>query len=317
MKVMITGVAGFIGFHLAKKLMQNGHQVFGVDNLNDYYDPKLKMDRLAILEKQGLVFKKRDIAEADCYTFFDEVNPDIIVHLAAQAGVRYAEKNPGAYNHSNLIGFAEILEWVRAHKHIPLIFASSSSVYGNDSKAPFSEKEPCVDPESFYAATKRANELCALSYHKTFGIKAIGLRFFTVYGPWGRPDMAYFSFTQKLLNDESIDVYHEGKALRDYTYVDDIIDGIMQAMADHTPFAIYNLGNHQPHSIMALIGEIERYFGKKGNLVFKQSPKGDVDMTFANIDLAHKQLGFLPKTSLEEGLKAFFDWYKAYYLNTV
>ena len=317
MKVMITGVTGFIGFHLAKKLLQTGHQVFGVDNLNDYYDQNLKLDRLKILEKEGLVFKKLDIAEPNCYAFFDEVEPDILVHLAAQAGVRYAEKNPRSYNHSNLIGFAEILEWTRLNKHVPLVFASSSSVYGNHSKAPFNENERCDHPESFYAATKRANELCALSYHKTFGIKAIGLRFFTVYGPWGRPDMAYFSFTDKLLKNQPIEVYHEGKALRDYTYIDDIVDGIIKAMQDKTPFAIYNLGNHKPHSIMSLIHEIEKYFGKKAEIVFKQSPKGDVDITYADVDLAQKNLGFSPKTSLEKGLASFFDWYKSYYLDSV
>jgi len=314
MKVALTGVAGFIGFHLASKLLDEGHHVFGIDNLNDYYEVSLKKDRLKILEKKGLKFQKLDLIEASTYDFLDKNKPDILIHLAAQAGVRYASINPRSYNESNLLGFAEILEWVRLNKHVPLVFASSSSVYGNSSTPPFSENERCDDPESYYAATKRSNELCASSYHKTFGIKAIGLRFFTVYGPWGRPDMAYFSFTDKIMKNEPIDVYHEGKALRDYTYIDDIVAGIMAAMHDKTPFAIYNLGNHSPHTILSMIEIIEKACGKKAKIEFKQSPKGDVNVTFANIDLAEKNLGFFPKTSLQEGILKFTDWYKSYYL---
>jgi UDP-glucuronate 4-epimerase len=312
MKILITGVAGFIGFHTAFRLLKEGHEVLGVDNLNSYYDVKLKQARLKILKESGLNFELLDITQAGALNSLSHFKPDVFVHLAAQAGVRYASINPRAYLESNLQGFFEVLEWIRFHPHVPLVYASSSSVYGNNSTVPFSEGEKAADPESFYAATKRANELMAHSYHQTFGIKTRALRFFTVYGPYGRPDMAYFSFTQDYLDGKPLKVFHEGKALRDYTYIDDIVEGIIGAIHDTSSLAIYNLGHNQPYSILDLIDCIEGYFGKKAKLLYIDGPKGDVSTTFASIEKSKQALNFTPKVSLQEGMTHFLDWYVQY-----
>jgi len=313
MRIAVTGVGGFIGFHCACRLLDEGHEVFGLDNLNDYYDVSLKQDRLQILLEKGLHFKKLDLCDPEMSIYLSHCQPDILVHLAAQAGVRYASINPAAYTDSNLVGFFRILEWVRENPKVPLVFASSSSVYGNASKVPFTEKDPADQPESFYAATKRANELMAYSYHQTFGITARGLRFFTVYGPWGRPDMAYFSFTQAFVENRPLKIFHGGQALRDYTYISDIIDGLHAAIFSTKPFEIYNLGHHHPHSILELVNILETYFGKKAELIFEEGPKGDVDRTFADIHRAAQDLGFSPKVPLKEGMALFLDWYSSYY----
>lgn len=313
MKIAITGACGFIGFHTAKRFMNLGHTVLGLDNLNDYYDVKLKTDRLELLKSEGMLFEKIDISHQGALEVLTTFKPDLVIHLAAQAGVRYASINPRAYVESNLDGFFEVLEWIRRHPHVPLVYASSSSVYGNNSEVPFKESDSAAHPESFYAATKRANELMAESYHKTFGIKARGLRFFTVYGPYGRPDMAYFSFTHDLVNNRPLKVFHEGRAMRDYTYVDDIVDGIIAACFDTSSLEIFNLGHNHPYSIMDLIGCIEDYFGKKAAISFQEGPKGDVSRTFACIDKSQKILGFQPKVTLHDGMKRFLDWYHEYY----
>lgn len=314
MKICITGACGFIGFHTAKRLLQEGHQVLGLDNLNDYYDPSLKHARLSILKDHGMHFEKVDISQKNAFECVSMFKPDIFLHLAAQAGVRYASVNPRAYLESNLMGFFEVLEWIKMNPQVPLVYASSSSVYGNTSIVPFDESDKADTPESFYAATKRSNELMAMSYHKTFGITARGLRFFTVYGPYGRPDMAYFSFTDAICQDKTIKVFHEGKALRDFTYIDDIVEGIVMAIHDKSPCTVYNLGNNQPQSTLELIAIIEEYFGKKAKIEFTEGPKGDVNMTYASIQKSQDALGFQPSTSLKEGMHAFLDWYKQFFL---
>jgi UDP-glucuronate 4-epimerase len=313
MKIFITGVAGFIGFHTARRLLEDGHKVMGIDNLNDYYDVNLKKERLSLLEKLGLEFEQGDICHQGPFLSATLFQPDIFLHLAAQAGVRYASINPKAYVDSNLNGFFNVLEWIRSHPHIPLIYASSSSVYGNQIEAPFKESAKADQPESFYAATKRANELMAYSYHQSFGIKTCGLRFFTVYGPHGRPDMAYYSFTQDFLEGRPLKVYHEGKALRDFTYIDDIVEGIVSVINRAPLQGIYNLGSCDPYSTLELIDCIENYFGKKAIIEFVQGPKGDVDKTYACLTHSFNDLGFKPKTSLKEGMRSFLDWYIQYH----
>ena len=313
MKIVITGACGFIGFHSARKLLELGHSVLGIDNLNDYYDVNLKHERLKILQQEQMQFLKSDINDRATYDQISAFAPDVFLHLAAQAGVRYASINPKSYFESNLSGFFHVLEWIRAHKHVPLVYASSSSVYGNLSQVPFSEAEPADQPESFYAATKRANELLAISYHKTFGITARGLRFFTVYGPYGRPDMAYFGFTKALLENKPLQVFHEGQARRDFTYITDIVDGIIGAIFCNKECEVYNLGHSHPHSTLDLIRCIESYFDKKAVLDFVEGPKGDVNVTFADTQKAKMDLGFDPKIDLKEGMKEFLSWYESYY----
>lgn len=314
MKLVVTGSCGFIGFHTALRLLDLGHQVLGIDNMNDYYEVSLKESRLAILLKRGLKFVKADVADPTTYDVISEFSPDIFLHLAAQAGVRYASINPQSYFHSNLQGFFQVLEWIRTHKHVPLVYASSSSVYGNCDKAPFQETEAACDPESFYAATKRTNELMAISYHKTFGIVARGLRFFTVYGPYGRPDMAYFSFTKDILEGKVLKVYHEGKAKRDFTHIHDIVDGILGALFCKNTCEVYNLGHSKPYSTLELISLIEESLGKKAVIEFVDGPKGDVSLTFADCHKASKDLGFFPHIDLPQGLEEFIQWYKEYYI---
>lgn len=313
--IFITGIAGFIGFHLALALKKRGDRVFGCDNFNPYYDPELKKERAQLLALEGISVTHCDIVERD--SIEEQIHNHQIthfVHLAAQAGVRHSLTHPESYVHSNLNGFVQILEGLRRFPAVKLIYASSSSVYGLNSKTPFSETDPVEKPASFYGATKRAGELIAHSYHHLHRLSCTALRFFTVYGPWGRPDMAYFSFAKAILNAEPITVFGEGKLMRDFTYIDDIVQGTIAAIDLGAAHEIFNLGNNSPVSVMDLISELENLFGVKAKVRFEPIPPGDVQTTFADIAKAKKVLAFEPKTSLKEGLKHFTDWYSKKYM---
>lgn len=309
-RIFITGIAGFIGFHLALTLKKRGDEVFGCDNFNSYYDPQLKRQRAHQLSLQGISVTDCDIVDRNAIE--NELRVHSIthcVHLAAQAGVRHSLKAPESYVHSNLNGFVQILEALRRFPDIKLTYASSSSVYGLNTKTPFSESDPVDQPASFYGATKRSNELIAHSYHHIHGLSCTALRFFTVYGPWGRPDMAYFSFTKAILDKEPIVVFGEGKLMRDFTYIDDIVQGTIAAIDLGAGCEIFNLGNNSPVSVIELISTLESLLGEKARLIFQPVPPGDVQTTFADIEKSRQILGFQPKTSLKEGLQQFTDWY--------
>lgn len=309
--IFITGIAGFIGFHLAKFLSKRGDYVIGCDNFNNYYTPKLKFDRANKLRALGIEFIDHDIEDIQALSAqFQKVTH--IVHLAAQAGVRYSITNPKPYIDSNINGFFQVLELCRALPGIKLIFASSSSVYGGNTKIPFSESDPTDDPLSLYAATKKSGELLAKSYHHLYNIDMVGLRFFTVYGPWGRPDMAYFSFAEKILEGSPIPVFNHGKMERDFTYIDDIIAGTAAALDHCEGFDIYNLGNNKPEQLITLIELLEAALGKKAELEFFPMQPGDVTTTFADIEKAEKRLGFKPATPLLQGISHFTDWFLDY-----
>jgi UDP-glucuronate 4-epimerase len=323
MKILVTGGAGFIGFHATVALLKAGHSVTAVDEVNAYYDPALKLGRLKeIGERATFRFVKADIAQEGALAAAAGADRfDVILHLAAQAGVRYAVTNPGAYTHANLVGHSNVLEFARHHAGLShLVYASSSSVYGNDTKAPFSEDARADKPVSFYGATKRSCELLSYSYADLYGLKQTGLRFFTVYGPWGRPDMAYWSFTDSILRGRAIPVFGQGKLLRDFTYVDDIVAGLVRIV--ETPYAktpgeaphrIYNLGNSHPESVLDLIGHIERTTNLKAKLEFKDGPPGDVRETYADISRAARDFGFAPKVSLGDGISHFVGWFRHYH----
>ena len=329
----MTGVAGFIGMHSAKKLLDDGHEVIGIDNLNDYYDVSLKEDRLKTLEGyQNFRFVKLDIKDQkDMLSLFKKELPQRVLHLAAQAGVRYSIQNPYIYIDSNIQGFINILEGCRAIKTEHLVYASSSSVYGGNAKAPFSEHDNVDHPISLYAATKKANELMAHTYSHLYQIPTTGLRFFTVYGPWGRPDMALFLFTKAILKDQPIDIFNHGKMIRDFTYVDDIVESLIRIIdkvatpntsfdaknpdpaTSHAPYRIFNIGNNQPTPLMDYIEAIESALDKKAikNLIDMQP--GDVPLTSADTSELNQWVNFKPNTSIKEGVKRFVDWYKNYY----
>src|SRR5215470_5553715 len=332
MKVLLTGTAGFIGFHLTKRLLDEGCQVLGIDNLNDYYDVNLKKARLGQLpETSRFIFDRLDLADGEnlhrCISDFD---PEVIVNLAAQAGVRYSMENPLAYVNSNLVGFVNLMEaCTRAARLRHFVFASSSSVYGANRKVPFSEKDSADHPISLYAATKKSNELIAHSYSHLHGLPTTGLRFFTVYGPWGRPDMGYFKFTDAIMRGEPIQIYNHGTMQRDFTYIDDVVEGIVRVMA-HPPqdsvetetggaylskarYKIYNLGNHQPIDLMKFVEIIENAVGKKANKTFLPMQPGDVICTYAQMDDLYHAVGFRPTTPIEEGLPRFVQWYCEYF----
>lgn len=321
-KVLITGAAGFIGFHLAKRLLSAGAAILGFDNLNDYYDVSLKESRLDILRQfPGFTFVKGDLADEKAVTgLFESFHPDIVVNLAAQAGVRYSIDHPRSYIDSNIVGFFNILEACRHHKVTHLLFASSSSVYGNQQKTPFSTTDNVDHPISLYAATKKSDELMAYTYSHLYGIPATGLRFFTVYGPFGRPDMAYFKFANKIMKDEPITIYNHGDMYRDFTYVDDIVTGI-ENLLPHPPqdgfggdpYRIYNIGNSTPVKLMTFIEILEKALGKEAQKEYLPMQPGDVYQTFADVSGLEKDFGFKPTTTIEEGLKKFAQWYKAYY----
>ncbi|GMG64719.1 NAD-dependent epimerase [Tetragenococcus halophilus] len=333
MKILITGAAGFIGFHLSKAILDKGNEVVGIDNLNDYYEQNLKASRLNILKGvDGFTFHKVDLKDkSDVYSIFEKYKPEYVVNLAAQAGVRYSIENPYAYVDSNLVGFMNILE---ACRHFPvkhLVYASSSSVYGGNKIAPFSTDHNVDHPVSLYAATKKSNELMAHVYSHLYGIPTTGLRFFTVYGPYGRPDMAYFSFTKDILAGKPIKVFNHGKMERDFTYVDDIVEGveklipvIPQAISDwnededdistsFAPYKIYNIGNNNPVPLMRFINALESALGKEAEKVYMEMQPGDVMRTYADVTDLERDIDFRPNTSIEDGLQKFVDWYKEYY----
>ncbi len=330
MKILITGVAGFIGFHLAKNLVRSNIDVFGLDNLNTYYDKNLKLERIKILKKIGLKFFKIDICNHETLENFSlKHNFDIIVHLAAQAGVRYSIKNPRSYIDSNIIGFFNILECCRQIKVKHFIYASSSSVYGGNSSSPFYENQKTEQPQNLYAASKKSNELMSYSYSSLYKIPSTGLRFFTVYGPWGRPDMAYFKFVKNIYDEIPIDIYGNGKMYRDFTYIDDIVDGILKlidrgppstvvndtsdAFKNNVPWEIYNIGNSNVISLEKFIEIIENLTGKIAKKNYLSMQLGDMKLTSANIQKIETSVNFVPKTSIKVGLSNFVEWYKSFY----
>lgn len=312
-RILITGAAGFIGFHLTNRLLSNGHLMFGYDNFNDYYSQKLKRDREHLLESKGVKIIDADINDFATLNDCIEKNEIThIVHLAAQAGVRYSIEQPHEYIKANVSGFLNILEACKRHPKIKVTYASSSSVYGLNSKVPFSENDRTDKQASLYGVTKKTCELMAETYHHLYNISLTGLRFFTVYGPWGRPDMACYLFTKAIIEGEPIHLFNDGKMMRDFTYIDDIVDGIVSAIDLESPFKIYNLGNHQPVELLKFVEILENSIGKKANKILKPMQLGDVTATFADIDKSQTELGFFPKTSLEVGLPHFVEWYKKY-----
>lgn len=322
--ILITGAAGFIGYHQAKRLLAAGYAVAGIDNLNDYYDPALKHARLNELASFELFsFTEGDLAdESAVEDIFARVQPEIVVNLAAQAGVRYSIDHPRAYIESNILGFFNVLEAVRRYPVKHLLYASSSSVYGDREQTPFSVSDRVDEPISLYAATKKSNELFAYTYSHLYGIPATGLRFFTVYGPFGRPDMAYFKFTKAILAGETIDVFNNGELLRDFTYVDDVT-GCVEAMLFSPPkpnangdrHAVYNIGNNKPEKLMDFIQTLESALGVTANKRFLPMQPGDVTQTYADITETTRDFGFTPTTPISVGLKKFVDWYRTYYGN--
>lgn len=336
MKILVTGAAGFIGFHLSRRLIDEGHEVVGIDNINDYYDTQLKKDRLEILNAlKDFTFYKVGLEDrSNIEDIFKRHSFHTVVNLAAQAGVRYSLENPHAYIDSNVVGFTNILEACRHFEIKHLIYASSSSVYGANKKMPFSVEHSVDHPVSLYAATKKANELLAHTYSHLYNLPTTGLRFFTVYGPWGRPDMAYFSFTKNILDGKPIKVFNNGKMKRDFTYIDDIVEGIIRLLdkvpnsnsnwdrlnpvpsSSYAPYKVYNIGNNQPVELMTFINTLENALDKKANIEFLPMQPGDVEATFADIEALSSEVGFNPATSIDKGLKEFVDWYKNYYLHS-
>ncbi len=332
-KILVTGAAGFIGFHLSKKLLDQGFQVLGLDNLNDYYDVNLKLGRLSQLEgRDGFRFLKLELADRDAVAgLFAEERFDKVAHLAAQAGVRYSLVNPYAYIDGNIQGFLNILEGCRHNRVKHLVYASSSSVYGANTAMPFSVHHNVDHPVSLYAATKKSNELMAHSYASLFGIPTTGLRFFTVYGPWGRPDMALFLFTKAILEGRPIDIFNHGKMQRDFTFVDDIVEGVARVLqrvpqgdpawsgerpdpgTSYAPYRLYNIGNNAPVELLRFIEVLETTLGKKAQKNLLPIQSGDVPATYADVDDLMADVGFKPSTSIEAGIERFVAWYRQYY----
>jgi UDP-glucuronate 4-epimerase len=332
-RVLVTGAAGFIGFHVCQKLLARGDRIIGIDNLSDYYDVILKKDRLDQLhENSAFSFHKLDLADREGMTqLFAEHQFDGVVHLAAQAGVRYSIKNPHAYVDSNLVGFVNVLEGCRHSGVKHLVFASSSSVYGTNTKIPFAVQDNVDHPISLYAASKKANELMAHTYSYLYALPTTGLRFFTVYGPWGRPDMALFLFTKAILEGQPIDVFNYGKMQRDFTYIDDIVEGVVRVLdkipepnplwsgstpdpsTSKAPYKIYNIGNNQPVELMHFIEVLENYLGTKAEKNMLPLQAGDVPITYADVDDLARDVGFRPNTPIEVGIKHFVSWYRSYY----
>lgn len=323
--ILITGGAGFIGFSLSKRLLEDGYRVIGIDCITDYYSPKLKKDRIALLKKfPEFSFQKLDLTSAeDIEVLSSELRKGDeyhLVHLAAQPGIRYCAVNPESYINNNLVGFYRIIEFAKtvAIKHF--IYASSSSIYGGNPKIPFHVSDQVDAPISLYAATKKSNELIAHVYSHVYGLPTTGLRFFTVYGPWGRPDMSYYIFADKILRNDAIPVFNEGKMYRDFTFIDDVVDGIKNAIDRFTSpvsgsqhYKLYNIGNSEPVHLMEFIRILEESLGKKAIIEMKPAQPGEVTSTYADIELTRKDLGYNPKTSIREGLPRFVDWYKQYH----
>jgi UDP-glucuronate 4-epimerase len=332
MKILLTGCAGFIGMHVAQILLKRGDEVVGIDNLNDYYDPKLKLARLEQLKSHSnFHFVRGDISDRMAMEeLFAKEHFKRVINLAAQPGVRYSLKNPHAYIQSNVVGFANLLEGCRHHGVEHFVYASSSSVYGANTKMPFSVDDNVDHPVSLYAATKKANELMAHTYSHLYGLPTTGLRYFTVYGPWGRPDMSPWLFTSAILEDRPIDVFNNGKMRRDFTYVEDIAEGTVRVMdripqpnptydhvsgspaQSHAPYRVYNIGNHQPVELMTFISMIEKSLGKEAKKNYLPMQPGDVEATYADVDALKKDVGFEPKTPLETGIANWAEWYKEY-----
>jgi len=335
-KYLVTGAAGFIGFHLCKRLLDDGNSVVGIDNVNDYYDVNLKLARLAILQQfSKFNFYKTDIADLhrmeDIFSGHTNVAFDVVINLAAQPGVRYSLKNPHSYINSNIVGFTNVLECCRHNKVKHLVFASSSSIYGMNNKIPFSVSDNVDHPVSLYAASKKANELMAHTYAHLYGMPCTGLRFFTAYGPWGRPDMAYFSFTKAIMEGTSIDVFNFGKMKRDFTYIDDIVEGVVRVMnkipqpnpewdrknpdpgSSYAPYKLYNIGNNNPVELIKFIEILETNIGKKAQKNMLPMQQGDVPITYANVDDLINDVGFKPSTPLGDGIRIFVEWYRGYY----
>ena len=327
MNILITGVAGFIGYSLAQRLLGEGESIYGIDSLNDYYAVTLKKDRLSQLTGQpGFTFEALNLFDREGTTrLFKENAFDCVVHLAAQAGVRYSLENPYAYADSNLSGFINVLEGCRHHRIKHLVYASSSSVYGANRKVPFSTEDNVDHPVSLYAATKRANELMAHAYSHLYTLPTTGLRFFTVYGPWGRPDMAYFKFVDAIANGRPIQVYNHGQMKRDFTYIDDVVEGLVRtlhhppqpstdpAFNTQAPYKIYNIGNHSPVELMTFIETIEQAMGKTAEKIMMPMQPGDVTATFADVEDLMADVGFRPNTPLKDGIEKFVFWYRNYY----
>jgi UDP-glucuronate 4-epimerase len=331
--ILVTGAAGFIGFHVARRLLRDGHPVVGLDNLNDYYDPALKEARLAqLLPERAFAFERVDLRDREAMTdFFQRHRPGRVVHLAAQAGVRHSIVNPHAYVDANLVGFLHVLEECRRHKIEHLVFASSSSVYGANTRLPFSVQDNVDHPVSLYAATKKANELMAHAYAHLYGIPCTGLRFFTVYGPWGRPDMALFLFTRAILEGRPIDVFDQGNMERDFTYVDDIVEGLVRVLArpaqpdaawsgdrpdagaSSAPYRVYNIGSDRPVKVLRYIEVLEACLGRTTTRNWLPMQPGDVPVTWADVSDLAKDFGWRPEVALEEGVARFVEWYRAYY----
>ena len=329
MKILLTGAAGFIGMHVARRLLERGDEVIGVDNLNDYYDPRLKNARLEILTSSGnFNFTPADIANGFAIdAIFEKEKPQRVINLAAQAGVRYSLKNPSVYIQSNMVGFSNVLESSRKHEVEHLTYASSSSVYGANTKTPFNVNDPANHPLSLYAATKKANELMAHSYSHLYRLPTTGLRYFTVYGPWGRPDMAPWLFTKAIQSGKTIDVYNHGKMKRDFTFVDDVVEATIKVLdsipkpnpdfstdtpdpaSSNAPYKIFNVGNNQPVELMTFIGSIENALNKKANINFLPIQPGDVVSTYADIDPLIKEFNFSPSQNLDAGIGAWVDWF--------
>jgi UDP-glucuronate 4-epimerase len=331
--VLLTGAAGFIGFHVAQRLLADGHHVLGLDNLNEYYDPTLKQARLDQLTPHGaFTFERLDVSDrAEMAELFRRHRPARVVHLAAQAGVRYSLRNPHAYVDANLVGFLNVLEGCRHHAVEHLVFASSSSVYGANTQLPFSVHDNVDHPLSLYAATKKANELMAHTYAHLYGLPCTGLRFFTVYGPWGRPDMALFLFAQAILEDRPIDVFNEGRMQRDFTYVDDIVEGLVRVLAkppapdptwsgehpdpgtSRAAYRVYNIGNDRPVELLRFIEVLEQCLGKRARKNLLPMQPGDVPATRADVTDLVRDVGYRPHTTVEEGVARFVSWYREYY----
>lgn len=319
---LVTGGAGFIGYFLSERLLLEGAKVIGFDNLSDYYDVKLKEDRLTRLMKHtNYTFIKGDLADKDAVTdIFCQYHPDIVVNLGAQAGVRYSIDNPGSYIAANIVGFFNILEACRRYPVKHLVYASSSSVYGGNDKVPFQTTDQTDRPVSLYAATKKSDELMAYAYCKLYGIKATGLRFFTVYGPMGRPDMAYFKFAKKIMEGQPIQIYNNGDMMRDFTYIDDIVTGVFHILCNPpeedelgAASRIYNIGNHKPVRLMDFIAVLEKHLGREAVKEYLPMQPGDVYQTYADVSDLMSDYDFKPDTSIEDGLKEFVEWFKAYY----
>jgi UDP-glucuronate 4-epimerase len=319
--ILVTGAAGFIGYHVTQALLAEGEQVLGIDNLNGYYDPALKRSRLERLTAHNAFqFRKMDISEPDAVLALAVEHPDItaILHLAAQAGVRYSLENPFAYVQSNVMGQVAMLELARRIKGLThFVYASSSSVYGANTKVPFDITDEVTMPQSLYAATKRADELIAYTYAHLYALPCTGLRFFTVYGPWGRPDMAYYSFTKSIIEGRPIRIFNHGEMWRDFTYIDDIVQGTLRALrrpaTGTPPHAVYNLGNCKPQKLLDFVGVLEGHLGLKASLQMEPMQAGDVTHTFADIEASRRDLGFEPVTPVEAGLKSFVGWYRSYH----